>query len=70
MLHRLSHSDYTDLNSNAIDNNNANENDSCYDLGTGGGGLAALYCTVAAQTQKRAKLNCIMQRRKLDRIRV
>jgi len=31
-----------------IDNVNANENDSCYDLGTGGGEMTALYCTVAA----------------------
>lgn len=31
-----------------IDNVNANENDSCYDLGTGEGEMTALYCTVAA----------------------
>ena len=31
-----------------IDNVNANENDSCYDLDTGGGVLTALCCAVAA----------------------
>ena len=31
---------------NAIEN--ANENDSCYDLGTGGGVLTTLCCAVAA----------------------
>ena len=37
MLHRHSHSDNADLNCNAIDNNDANENDSCYYLGPGEG---------------------------------
>ena len=37
LLHRLSHSAYTDLNRIAIDNNDANENDSCYYLGAGEG---------------------------------
>ena len=41
-------------------NENANENDSHYAKSTaerdGGGGMTALYCTVAAQTQKRVKI--------------
>jgi len=50
--------------------------DTRYDLHTvqlfrhGGGGLAALYCTVAAQIQKRAKLKLNMQRIKQDNVRV
>lgn len=39
-----------------IDNVNANENDSQLHLGTGEGEMAALYCTVAAQIQKRGKI--------------
>jgi len=39
-----------------IDNVNANENDSCYDLGTGEGEMTALCCAVAAQIQKRGKI--------------
>ena len=39
---------------NAIEN--AIENDSQYAKDTGGGGMTALYCTVAAQTQKRVKI--------------
>ena len=37
VLLRLSHSDNADLNRIAIDNNDANENDSCYYLGPGEG---------------------------------
>ena len=41
-------------------NENANENDSHYAKSTvemgGGGAESALYCTVAAQTQKRVKI--------------
>ena len=40
VLLRHSHSAYADLNSDAIDNNDANENDSCYYLGPGEG-----YCS-------------------------